>query len=117
MGVYVTTGDCTDPAVSVAESHCILADTKVNAALWSKDIDPARLTLPHSLLTALGVAYATALACLERSQGEGSTLMEKHLAYENQARSLAATITRQALGLDISTGASGGMGSIEIGRG
>jgi hypothetical protein len=117
MATYVTPGDCTDPAVSIAESHCILADTKVNAALWSKGIDPASLTLPHPLLTALGVAYATALACLEKSKGEETTLLNKHVAYENQAKTLSMGITRQSLGLDVTTGASGGMGSIEIGRG
>jgi hypothetical protein len=117
MGAYVSPADCTEPAVTVAEAHCTIADTRIRSVLWSKGIDPADLTLPQAMLTALGVAYATALACLEKSRGEETTLLSKHAAYENQAKTLAAGITRQALGLDLTAAASGGLGSIEIGRG
>jgi hypothetical protein len=119
MGVYVNPSDCTDPALRVTEAHCALADTRVNSALWARGIDPAEVAplLPLPNLTALGVAYACAQAALEGARGEETTLMSKHEAYEAQAKTQINGITRQSLGLELPEGASGGYGSVVIGRG
>jgi hypothetical protein len=119
MGTYVNPADCTDPALRVTAAHCTIADTRVNAALWGRGIDPAEVAdkLPLANLTALGVAYSSALAALEGARGEDTTLMAKHTAYENQAKTLVNGLTRQSLGLDVPAGTSGGYGSVQIGRG
>ena len=118
MGTYVSPSDCTEPAVTVGARHCATADTRIRAQLWNQGIDPEDVTLPNDLLTALGVAYATELACLERSRGEDTTLLNKSDLYARQAKSLAAQITRAALGLDSGASSSGsGLGSVPIGWG
>lgn len=120
MATYSSPGDCTDdPLLTVEESQCKFADTRVNGALAAKGILKAEVAdlLPNEDLTALAVAFAYAKAALEGARGDASLMMDKHRAYENLAKSLAAGITRQSLGLALADGTTGGYGSIEIGRG
>lgn len=120
MSVYVTPADCDDPAVTVAATHCVEADTLVDAALASLGISRSELTLPVSALTLLGKYYATAAACREKAKGEASTLLAKAMAYEKSAQTLASRLNRELLGLASSTasgGSSAGFGTCRTKRG
>jgi hypothetical protein len=122
MGLYANPSDCTDPALKpiVTEAHCLDADASVSRLLRSRGIAQAEIdamALPNPDLTALAIAHACALAALEAARGNDTTFMDKHDAYKARAKGIAAQITRQSLGLELAAGASGGYGSIVIGRG
>lgn len=113
MSVYVTPTDCDDPAVTVADSHCMEADTLVDAALANLGVSRAELTLPVSALTLLGKYYALAAACREKAKGEASTLLAKATAYEKSAQALAGRLSRELLG--VASSATGGASSAGFG--
>lgn len=117
MGTYVSPTDCHDPAVAVAETHCASADALIAAGLANIGVDPGELTLPVAILTLLGSYYATAAACLERSKGEDTTLINKAQMYSMHAKTLASKLTRAALGLTTDASAGGGSGYCRVRRG
>lgn len=117
MGIYVDPTDCHDPAVTVVEAHCANADILIAADLANIGVDPSELTLPVAILTLLGSYYATAAACLERSKGEDTTLINKAQMYSMHAKTLASKLSRAGLGLATDAATGGGSGYCRVRRG
>jgi hypothetical protein len=116
MANYATLDDAAgDPALTIDEIILSRADVAVDADLRERGINPSDVTLPQALLTQLAVNHARRIAAVEGSLGDNSPLIPKAREYEKSARQLAASISREALGLTVATGA--GFGNVVIGRG
>jgi hypothetical protein len=115
MATYVDAVDLSDPALTITEKHCASADVFVNAELRKRGIDPADLTLPIDLLTEIAGNWAKRVAAIDGSIGDDSPLIAKAKEFDKDARLLASSINREALGLTVPTGA--GYGNVVVGRG
>jgi len=113
MGKYVNAVDLADPSLVITESHCAEADVFVDSQLWEREIDPADITLPNTLLTSIAGYWAKREAALEGAVGVETILFKKSVEFEKNAVRLAATISRKSLGIETSSS----YGSITIGRG
>jgi len=103
----------------VEESDLDQADRRVGMLLKNKSIDPDEITDfgALDLLRDLAVALATGLAATRGADSADSGMYEKAKAYESQAKTLAAGIDRESLGLAEPGSGSAGYGSISVGRG
>jgi hypothetical protein len=115
MAKYLDLSDCIDPALVVTASHLADADVYVDLQLNAKGIVPADVTLPNTTLTALAVAWAKRQAAIEGAIGENSPLIDKARQLEKTAATLAALLTREALGLANAAGVA--YGQIRMDRG
>jgi len=115
MAKYALLADALDPALTVEERHLDKADVFVDALLHERGIDPEAVTLPLALLTELAVAHALRLAAIEGAIGDNSPLIAKAREYEKTAALLAKSLSREALGLAVVSGA--GYGNVVLGRG
>lgn len=116
MAKYATLFDAVDPVLTNIDERILSkADVAVDAALRERGINPADVTLPQALLTELAVNHACRIAAIEGSMGEDSPLIDKAKQYERSAELLNRSLTREALGLTVATGA--GFGSVKLGRG
>lgn len=115
MANYAELTDAIDPALAFEERHLTKADVFVDAALQARGIAPGDITLPNALLTELCLLYAGRIAAIEGAIGDNSPLIAKAREYEKSAALLSATLSREALGLTVASGA--GFGSVILGRG
>jgi hypothetical protein len=115
MAKYSVLSAVNDPALVVTEAHLTRADAIVDSQLMALAINPADLTLPQAILTEQATCQALRIAAIEGAIGDNSPLIAKAREYEKQAAMLVGSITREGLGLNVSTGS--GYGMVKLGRG
>ena len=119
MSKYVTT-NLYDPAFSITSGHCLSADVYVDACLSERGISPVDVSLPNSLLSEIASNWAKREAAIQAAIGENSPLIAKAKEVEKNAVQLANKITRDALGMVVSSSQSisvSGYSSFKLGRG
>lgn len=115
MARYAQLTDCTDPSITVTETHLDAADVYVDSELWARGINPVGVALPNATLTKLAATWAIQLASVEGAITDNSPLIDKAKQYRIIAEAIAKGITRESLGLTITAGS--GFGNVRIGRG